>query len=63
MSAYVGDVCTCGDVCVCVCVAEAGAMLVVVRLTTLMPTGNVQQPQGRTADRGENKTTLPAILP
>ena len=55
--------------CVCVCVAEAGALLLVVRLRTLMPTGIVQQPQGRSADHGEvfpaiyHKIVLPAILP
>lgn len=52
----------CGDVCGCVCVAEAGAMLVV-RLRTLVPTGNVQQPQGRSADNGENKIVFQKFCP
>ena len=44
------------------CVAEAGAMLVV-RLRTLVPTGNVQQPQGRSADNGENKIVFQKFCP
>lgn len=69
MCQHVWGMCECVGLCVCVCVAEAGALLLVVRLRTLMPTGIVQQPQGRSADHGEvlpaiyHKIVLPAILP